>query len=284
MNKKIGIVVDSTSGIKNGDYEGVTMIPLSFIFGDETYLDGVDLNAKEFFEVSDRHFQKDKTLPMTSQPSIGKTIEVFEELLNEYEELIYITLSSKMSGTYQAGVVAAREFSNKVHVIDTELVSKLVEDLVIFALPLVEKGLSAAEIIEHIEATKKNFNVFFAVDTLEHLNRMGRISATSKTIGTLLKLKPMLSIVDGEVVSIEKIRTTKKAHDAIFTKIKSLDIKDSTIITILSGDSDDYCEAMRERLLAQYPHKQIEIKEISPVVCVNTGPGVLGVSITDYEL
>ncbi len=282
-DKKIAVVTDSTAGIKKDNDESIIVIPLSFIFGEDVFLDGVNINSHEFFDIAEKYFHEKNILPKTSQPSIGATIDAFAEILKDYDEIIYITISSEMSGTYQSGVLAANEFPNRVHVIDSRTTVAMQADLARFALKLVNQGMDSQKIVEKLEAVKGNCEVYFVVNSLEHLHRTGRISKMSMQLGSFLKLKPVLTITDGSVVVDEKIRTIKKAHLALVDKVAKMKVNDKTVITVLDAKADEYCEMLQKQVSELFSEKEIYKADISPVIAVNTGPKIIGVTVTNYE-
>ncbi len=285
--KKIGVIVDSTSGMtmeESKKYEGLTMIPLQVIFGEESYLDGVTLSTNEFFEKCEVYYNKSGILPTTSQPSVGRCIELFEELLKTYDELIYYTISSKMSGTFQSGVLASQEFGGRVHVIDTYTTSVPLMLSAIKSLELIEKGLSVSNVLEQVKPIYEANDLYFVVSDLKHLQRTGRIGAAAAKIGNALQLKPVLTIVEGEVSAVEKVRNLKKAHKKIISYIEKGGISDDDCFYVVSGAADEYIDGIVEQVKQINPNTEVRTTDLSPVIGVNTGPGVVGVFIIrDYN-
>lgn len=281
---KVCIIVDSTAGLSNEKLkDNMRMIPLYFLFEEETYRDGIDLTSKQFFEKADKLYKEKKITPTTSQPSLGNCTDLFDEVLKEYDEIVYFTISSGMSGTYQSGVLAAADYDGKVLVFDSKVTTSMLKNMANYASDMAVNGASAQEIVDHMSKVVENHDVVFIVDTLEHLARTGRIGHAAKQLGTLMKLKPILKLTNGEVDTLEKVRTTKKAHARALEIISTWPIDKDTIITVCSGDGMEYALYMKEKIQEMYPDHIIEIDELSPVIGINTGPGTVAVTMTNYH-
>ena len=191
---KTRIIVDSTSDLMPNIRQRVHTVPLTVLFGQEEYIDGVTIDHKSFYEKlveTDVH-------PTTSQATPAAFAEEYEKAQAAGESAVVITLSAKLSGTYQSAVIAAEDHEN-IFVVDSASVAIGGGILVELALRLLEEGLSAKEIAEALEEAKKKIVVVALVDTLEYLKRGGRISKTVAFAGTLLNIKPVLSLTNGEI-------------------------------------------------------------------------------------
>lgn len=209
----IKIVIDSSSDISKEEAVqlGIEVIPMIVSFDKDEYYDGVDLTPKEFYE---KLIESD-VLPKTSQITPFRYMEVYERLVKEGYDVIVITLSSKLSNTYNSAVLASHEFDGKVKVVDS-LNAAIGERLLCqLALKLVEDGLSFDEIVEQLEVMKHKINLIAIVDTLEYLKKGGRISKTIAFAGELLAIKPVISVVAGEVKVIGKARGSKNAKNLL---------------------------------------------------------------------
>ncbi len=280
---KIAILADSTSGLTQEmakDYDNLFMIPLQVIFGEEeTFLDGETISTKEFFRKCEEMYESKKVLPTTSQPSIGKCIEKYEEILKEFDEIIYFTISDKMSGTYQSGCLAADEFDGKVTVVNTSATAAPQLVTAFKAAELASKGTSKADILSKVEPLYKESSIYFVVSDLKHLQRTGRIGAAASVIGNALQLKPVLTLADGEVTAVEKVRNIKKAHKKVLSYVEEENISSEDLVCIVSGDADDYAKDFTDHINSKYPGVEIHNSELSPVIGVNTGPGIVGIVI-----
>lgn len=214
----IKILTDSGSDINQIEAEkmGIHLIPIPITFGETEYLDGVNLMPTEFYD----KLENSEDLPVTSQITPYKYEEVFEELTKNGDQLIVITLSSKISGTYRNAFTTAENFKGKVFVIDS-LNACVGQRLVTqYALRLAQEGLSAEEIVEKVENAKTRVRLVAMIDTLKYLKKGGRISAAAAAIGGLVNLKPMISVIDGEVKVVGKTIGIKKAMQFINKEIE----------------------------------------------------------------
>lgn len=274
---KIGVVVDSTAVVGKTlieQYDNLYSVPLKIIFGDETYADGIDLTQDEFFNMLDG----EKELPTTSQPSIGEVESVFTELLETYDHIIYITLSSGISGTFDSGQMARSIVSEeKITVFDTMNASIIHRLIAIEALEMIERGKSLKEILDRLDLLRSHARIVLVVDDLKHLSRTGRLSATSAQIGNMLKIKPILHFHEGKIELLKKIRSAKKAHKAIVEMAKEVDLRDGDYIQIAQAHGMEYAQNLQKELKKVYPNMNIVISDLSPVISVHTGPKTIGI-------
>ena len=209
----IKILTDSASDISEKEAKelGIIMLPMEITFGDEEYLDGVNLLPNQFYE----KLIESTTLPKTSQINSFRFNEAFEEHAKNGDEIIAIILSSKLSGTYNSAVKAAQNFNNQVFVIDS-LSAALGERLLIeYALKLIKEGKSAQEIVDLIEENKSKVCILAKIDTLEFLKKGGRISSAVAFAGKLLSIKPVVGLVKGEVKMLGKAMGSKNSQNLL---------------------------------------------------------------------
>ncbi len=194
----IKILVDSASDVEQSEAEelGISLIPMQIRFGNEEFYDGVNLFHKEFFE----RLIESAELPQTSQINEYRFEEQFKKLTEDGSEVIAVTISSKLSGTYSCAVKAAKKFAGKVFVVDSLNACIGERILLLYALRLVKEGkLSASEIAAELDCKKKKIQLLAVLDTLKYLRKGGRISAVSAFAGEMLSIKPVVSVVKGEV-------------------------------------------------------------------------------------
>lgn len=193
----VKIMIDSAADINKAEAEslGIEMVPMLISFGDKDYYDGVDLTASEFYE----KLTTTSVLPKTSQVNPFRWEEEFEKHTANGDELIVITISSKLSGTYLSACQAAEKFGEKVRVIDSLNACAGEKLLCEYALSLVKEGLSLDEIANKLEESKNRIKVLAVIGTLEYLKKGGRISAVAAFAGEMLSLKPLIAVIDGEV-------------------------------------------------------------------------------------
>ncbi len=210
----IKILVDSASDVEQSEAEklGINLIPMQIRFGSEEFYDGVNLTHSEFFE----KLVESAELPQTSQINEYRFEEQFKKLNEDGNEVICITLSSKLSGTYSCAVKAAKKFSGKVFIVDSLNACIGERILLLYALRLVKEGkLSAAEIAEDLNCKKKKIQLLAVLDTLKYLRKGGRISAVSAFAGEMLSIKPVVSVVKGEVKLAGKAIGSRKGNNLL---------------------------------------------------------------------
>lgn len=238
----IKILVDSASDIEKTEAEalGIDVIPMKVRFGGEEYSDGYDLSHKEFFE----KLIESNELPQTSQINEYDWGERFAQLTADGSEVIAITVSSKLSGTYLCAVKAAKEFGGKVRVIDSIQACIGERILTQFAIRLVDEGKSAAEIAKELDDKKHKIQLLAALDTLKYLRKGGRISSVAAIAGEMLSIKPVISIINGEIKLLGKAIGSKKSNNLLnqlVEKCGGIDF-DMPYALAYSGLSDDYLQ------------------------------------------
>ena len=276
--KKIAILTCSNAGLDYLDYPKDIRILRSVIhFGtDESYDDFVDIDAKTFYE---RIANDPNDIPKTSYVSPGKMIEIFEELEKEgYEEALVITISSQLSGLFEAVKRVASEVKIKVTTFDSKTLAYGEAYMVLEAHRMVEEGMSVKDIVAHLETIRDNDTIYFAVDTLLYLVKNGRLSKLQGTLGTMLQLKPLLVLGDdGKVASLEKIRTTHKAQQRVLEKYIE-ETKDLNVLTFIShAHNENAAEWFKSEIQKVYPNRDVIVAPLTPVVGAHTGPKGIGV-------
>lgn len=272
----IAIVVDSTAVAEElkTQYDNLYTVPLKLIFKDETYADGLDLSQETFFS----KLEEAQVLPTTSQPSIGEVENIFTDLLKTYDNIIYLTLSSQISGTFNSGMMARQLVSkDRIHVFDTLNASVIHLMMTEEALKMIQQGSTPEEIMKRLGVLRDHARILLIVDDLKHLSRTGRLSTTSASIGNMLQIKPILHFNEGRIELLKKVRSVKKAHQAILDFVKDADINSKDRMMIAQANGRAYAETMKNCLQDLYPDMNIEIKDLSPVISVHTGPNTIGV-------
>lgn len=273
----IRIVTDSASDISNGERNDVTVVPLKLRFGDEEFMDGVDISHKEFYE----KLVETETLPITSQATPYDYENVYKEAAAAGDTLIVITLSSKLSGTYQSAVIAAADYDN-IYIVDSENVTIGEHVLVELALRLKDSGMAAEDIAERLEREKKKIRLVALLDTLEYLKKGGRISKTAAAAGSLLSIKPVIAIENGEVVMLGKARGSRHGNNLLVGKIKEsggIDF-DKPHILGYTGLSD----ALLRKYIADSEAlwrgevDSLEITTVGAAIGTHVGPGAIAVA------
>lgn len=275
----VKILIDSGSDIteREATYLGVNLIPIEVSFGDEEYLDGVNLTAENFYD----KLTTSKSLPKTSQINPYRFHEEFTKALFDNSEIVVITLSSKISGTYNSALEAAKSFNDKVYVVDSLNACTGQKLLCLYALNLVKQGLSAKQIKEELDKVKLNIKLFAVIDTLEYLKKGGRISSASATIGTMLSIKPIISVTDGEVKVVGKAIGQKKSYSMLTSFIeKNGEIDNSKPAGfIYSGTNTLSLEAYKStipQIIRQFHN--IEDHPLGCTIGTHIGPGAVGIA------
>ncbi|MGE5633182.1 MAG: DegV family protein [Caulobacteraceae bacterium] len=271
----IRIITDSICDVPKKYVEryNIKVIPLTVHFGDESYIDGIDLTLEEFL----KKLETADVLPTTSQVPPVEFFEAFKEGTMRGNEVIAILGSSQLSGTYNSAVMAKEQLNDtSVHVIDSKGITLGAGMLVIKAAQLAEEGLSAEAIVENIESSKSRMEHFIILDTLKYLHKGGRLSLSASVLGSILNIKPVLTVKDGKLELFEKSRGIKKAITAILDRIRdngwSLDGK---VIGINHIADLEHMKLLEEEIRAEYKVKEIIYGEVGSVVATHGGPGAV---------
>lgn len=274
----VRIICDSSADVSEETREKITVIPLNLYFGDEEYLDGVNITYKEFYE---KLIESDE-LPHTSQANPETFRSVFEEVAKNNETAILITLSSTLSGTYQSALIAAEDYEGKIYVVDSKNATIGSGILAELAVRLSEEGLSAKEIFDKLNEEKEKICLMGIVDTLEYLKRGGRISSTAAFAGDLLGIKPVLRIKDGEIVILGKARGSKKSNNLLVTEIEKTGGVDFSKPVMLgySGLDDSMLQKYVEDSRFLWEEHIDDLKEacVGSVIGTHLGPGIVAVA------
>lgn len=213
----VRIIVDSTVDVADRYREVIDIVPLTVRFGSNEYKDRVELGAREFYE----KLVESDVMPSTSQANVSDFESIFEEKTKNGDELIVITLSSKLSGTYNSAMIAAEGYEGRVFVVDSLSVSIGAGILAQFAVELAGAGLNARGIVKRLSVERENIKVIAMFDTLEFLKRGGRISATAAFAGTMLSIKPVITLRDGEIAILGKARGSKNSSNYLIKEIEN---------------------------------------------------------------
>lgn len=277
----VRIVTDSTCDLPPALVAayGITVVPLTVFFGDDAFLDSVEITTSEFYE----RMATAKVLPRTSQPSVELFREAYERCGADGNEIVSIHLSSKMSGTLNAASVAREAVAPEIHVdlIDSYNVSLGLGLIVLEAARSAQSGASLAEVVATARRVMDRVSVHVMVDTLEYLQRGGRIGRAQSFLGSVLSFKPILRVEDGEVSPFERVRTRSKAVERMFEIAASMARSKEMFVAYSGNDTD--ARALIERLRPRLPHTDLYLGELGPVVGVHTGPSALGIASLERE-
>jgi DegV family protein with EDD domain len=259
---------------------GVRVVPLSVIFGEEAYKEGVDIGHDLFYE----RLQNVKQLPTTSAPSVGDFLDAYREALKTTNEIISIHLSSKLSATYGAACQAAAQLADegaRIDVIDSQSISVGMIFLATAAAKASREGASVDEVRKTIDRMIPRLRIYIVLDTLEYVRRGGRIGRARAFLGTIMRVKPLLSIKEGEVHPEERVRTRAHALDRIFQLATSYPSIEE--IGVAYSTNAEEADAMKRRLEEALDGVKVQMTRLGPVIGVHGGPGVLGIGVLEGE-
>ena len=270
----IRIIVDSTADLTPQVRERVTVVPLTVHFGEQEFVDGVNITGYQFYEM----LETSGVLPTTSQATPYAFSAAFGQAVADGEEVIALVVSSRLSGTYQSAVIAAEDYPDKVHVVDSCNIAIGLAILTEYALRLVDEGKSAAEIVELLNRQRERVRLMAVVDTLEYLQRGGRLSKTAAIAGGILSIKPIIALVDGEIKVLAKGRGAKQAVSLLNQEIAKAG-RDETMPALLgyTGTSAEQLHKYRQENEELWPHEVPE-SIVCGVVGTHAGPGAVAVA------
>ena len=284
MNK-IGIITDSHSGItpEKARELGVTVLPMPFYCEEQCYYEGISITREEFFD----KLRAGKTVS-TSQAVLGDIIETWEKSLEIYDEILYIPLSSGLSGSCSTGQALAQDeaFEGKVYVVDNGRISVPLYCSVLDALELIEEGYGAAQIKEILENEKENNIIYLAVETLENLKKGGRITPATAAVGAVLNIKPVMKFSTGKLDAYKKCRGMKKAKREMLDAMKAnlennyKEYVESGNIYLMAATSADQETTGKwvEEIQEYFPGQEIISAPLTMGISCHVGEGALGIA------
>ena len=279
----VRIIVDSTADITPWVRSRVDVVPLTIHFGEKEYVDGVTIDSRTFYEM----LVESDVLPTTSQATPFAFEEAFRKAVEAGFEVVCITCTSKLSGTYQSAVIAAEEFSGKVHVVDSKTIAIGSAILADYAVSLLDRGMSAEEIVWKLMQKREDVRVLAMLDTLEYLKKGGRISATAAIAGGLLNIKPVIAIADGEIKQLGKARGSRQGNNLLVQEIQKAGGVDFSKPVLLgyTGLSDTLLNKYKEDSAALWQDHldSLQVASIGSVVGTHAGPGAVAVAFFASE-
>ena len=283
---KTAIVTDSNSGITQAEGKelGITVLPMPFYINEKMYYEDIDLTQEQFYQML-----QDGTSISTSQPVVANLLELWDHLLETYDEIVHIPMSSGLSGSCETAMALAREYHGRVEVVNNQRISVTQRQSVMDAITLAGHGKTAREIREYLELTKMDSSIYIMVDTLNYLKKGGRITPAAAALGTLLRLKPILQIQGEKLDAFAKARNVKQAKKLMIEAIHNDCIKrfssDETgshmwIHMAYTGTDTTAIHEFREEVAAEFPNHDIIVNPLSLSVACHIGPGALAVTCT----
>ena len=279
---KVAIVTDSTANLPFEIIQNLPVytVPLTVIWGEQSYFDQVDITSDEFYA----RLKTDKILPTTSQPSPEAFKETFVRLLEEGYDILTITIASTLSGTMDSAQQAKNALPGaRIELVDSQTVSLALGFQVLAAARMASEGATLSECKAIAERSRQKTGVYFVLKTLEFLAKGGRIGGASAFVGTLLNLKPILEVRNGRIEAIEKVRTNNKALDRLLDIFEQHVRKDSCPVrlAVLHTNTPEEAEQLLERARQRVGLTDVSetfIGRVSPVIGVHAGPGALGIA------
>ena len=279
---KIAIMTDSNSGITQDESKelGVYVLPMPFYIDGKMYYEDIDLSQEQFYE----KLKQDCEIK-TSMPLVGDVTDQWEELLKEYDEIVYIPMSSGLSSSCETAYMLSQDYEGKVQVVNNQRISVTQRQSVMDAKQLAEQGKSAAEIKQILEDVKSESSIYIMLDTLYYLKKGGRITPAAAALGTLLKLKPVLQIQGDKLDAFAKARTAKQGKNIMIETMKkdfeerfqSPDGK-KMHLEIAYSDDKEAAEAFKEEVQKAFPDNEIVMNPLSLSVSCHIGPGAIAIA------
>lgn len=279
----IAIITDSASDMAQNNNKNITVLPMTISFGNVDYEDGITLTPDDFY----MKLIESSTLPKTSQVSPYVFEQAYKKLLTSVDKIIVITLSSKLSGTYQSACVAASDYKDHVYVIDSENVTVGEQILINYAFSLIEAGLDADKIAEQLNIMKKRIRLVALLDTLEYLRKGGRISGGAAFLGNVLNIKPVIAISNGEVEVLGKARGSKQGNNFLIQQVEAYGGIDYSLPVLLgyTGCStilmDKYIRDSSSLWEGEIPVP--DIIQVGATIGTHIGPGGITVAFFSKE-
>ena len=279
---KIAIMTDSNSGITQDESKelGVYVLPMPFYIDGKMYYEDIDLSQEQFYE----KLKQDCEIK-TSMPLVGEVTDKWEELLKEYDEIVYIPMSSGLSSSCETAYMLSQDYEGKVQVVNNQRISVTQRQSVMDAKQLAGQGKSAAEIKQILEEVKSESSIYIMLDTLYYLKKGGRITPAAAALGTLLKLKPVLQIQGDKLDAFAKARTAKQGKNIMIETMKkdfeerfeSPDGK-KMHLEIAYSDDKEAAEVFREEVQKAFPDNEIVMNPLSLSVSCHIGPGAIAIA------
>lgn len=279
---KVAVMTDSNSGITQTEAKelGICVLPMPFYIDEQTYYEDIDLTQDEFYE----KLKGDCDIK-TSMPALGDVTDKWDGLLKEYDEIVYIPMSSGLSGSCEAAIMLSQDYDGKVQVVNNQRISVTQRQSVLDAMELAQKGKKAEEIKDILESVKMESSIYIMLDTLYYLKKGGRITPAAAALGTLLKLKPVLQIQGDKLDAFAKARTPKQGKNIMIDTMKK-DFAErfndpegkNMHLEIAYSHDKEAAEAFKEEVQAQFPNHEIIMNPLSLSVSCHIGPGAIAIA------
>ncbi|SMF37776.1 DegV family protein [Paenibacillus barengoltzii] len=275
---KVKIFADSTSDLPAGWVEryDIGLVPLYVVFGDETFRDGIDITPLEIY----RRVEAEGQLPKTTAPSPKDFMSAFGPYIDQGMDIVYISLSSKLSSTYQNALIAAAEYpEGRVHIVDSLTLCSGIGMLVMKAVRLAEQGWGAAEIAGQVAALRSQVETQFVIDTLDYLYKGGRCSGMQNIMGSLLQIRPVLKMVDGNIIPAYKVRGRKEKAVQLMldNALADKDQMDEDLILVAHTLAEEEAHRLSVILREQTGVREVAVAEAGCVISSHCGPHTVAI-------
>ena len=279
---KIAVITDSNAHITPQEAEklGISVVPMPFMIGDETFYEGITLSREEFYAK-----MESGASIVTSQPSPSDVMKIWDDALKTHDEVVYIPMSSGLSGSCQSARMLADDYDGKVQVVNNQRISVTQKRSVLDALEMAEMGMSAAQIREELEHVKYESSIYIMLDTLYYLKKGGRITPAAAAVGTLLRIKPVLQIKGERLDAFSKARTMNQGKNIMINAMKH-DIetlyggtdKENVWLYAVHGNVPDQFAEFSQEVRAAFPAFNVQDDVLSLSIACHIGPGALAIA------
>lgn len=282
MGKKIAVVTDSNSGITQSQAKemGLYVIPMPFMINEEAFFEDITLTQEQFYERLAENADV-----ITSQPSPEAVMNLWDELLENYDEIVHIPMSSGLSGSCQSARMLAENYDGRVQVVNNQRISVTQRQSALDALVMIERGMDAAAVREFLEEDKFNSSIYIMLDTLYYLKKGGRITPAAAALGTILRLKPVLTIQGDKLDAFAKARTVSQGKTIMINAIKADMEKrfggvsaDKIWLQIAYTYDREAAEQFKEQVLEAFPGFDVHMDPLSLSIACHIGPGSLALA------
>ena len=284
-DRRIAVVTDSNSGITQQQAEnmGITVLPMPFYIDEQLYLEGITLKQEAFYE----KLEQDAAI-CTSQPSPADVMETWERLLQDYDEVVHIPMSSGLSNSCQTAMVLEREFKGRVYVVDNQRISVTQRQAVLDALELLKAGKTGAQIKEILEAEKMESSIYITLETLKYLKKGGRITPAAAALGTVLNLKPVLQIQGEKLDAFAKAKGKKQAKKIMIkamkedlkTRFADYNKKGLMCLEAAYAGNEEEAQEWKEELEKEFSGMEVHMDPLSLSVACHIGKGAIAVAVS----
>ncbi|MCR5215484.1 MAG: DegV family protein [Lachnospiraceae bacterium] len=283
---RVAVATDSNSGITQAEGKelGIFVLPMPFFIDGELFLEDITLSQEEFYA----KLVKDADIS-TSQPAVTDVSEFWDKILEEYDEIVYIPMSSGLSGACQTAMMIAQDYDEKVYVVNNQRISATQKLSALEAKYLAEQGMSAKEIHDELMEHKMDSTIYISLETLKYLKKGGRITPAAAALGTILKIKPVLQIQGEKLDAFSKVRSMKSAKQVMLSQIQKDGITrfgatsealENCIISVVYSGNKEQASLWREELKEVFPNHTMMLNPLSLSVSCHIGDGALAITCT----